>query len=68
MILLGPLTTTVGGSKLVADNGYAASVEFSPTRYLDLTAAYDHSIHFAQDTLSFSAGFNLSEIFARKRE
>jgi hypothetical protein len=29
---------TNGGSKLVADNGYAGSVEFSPTRYLDLTA------------------------------
>lgn len=59
---------TVGGAGLASDNGYDASVEFSPTRYLDLTAAYDHSIHFAENTLAFSAGFNLTEIFSRKRE
>ncbi|MBZ5660331.1 MAG: hypothetical protein LAO08_07970 [Acidobacteriia bacterium] len=59
---------TVGGAKLVSDDGYDASVEFSPTRYLDLTAAFDRSIHYALNTLTFSAGFNLTEIFSRNRE
>jgi uncharacterized protein YqfA (UPF0365 family) len=56
----------VGGAKLVDDDGFDASVAFSPTRFMDLTLAFDHSMHYDLNTLSFSIGFNMSQIFSRK--
>jgi hypothetical protein len=56
----------VGGAKLVDDDGFDASVAFSPTQFMDLTLAFDHSMHYEFNTLSFSVGFNMSQIFSRK--
>jgi hypothetical protein len=59
---------TVGGAKLISDDGYDASVEFSPNKFVDLTLAFDRSIRYALNTVTFIAGFNLSEMFSHRRE
>lgn len=56
----------VGGAKLVDDDGFDASVAFSPTHFMDLTLAFDHSMHYDLNTVSFSVGFNMSQLFSRK--
>jgi hypothetical protein len=57
----------VGGAKLVSDDGFDASVEFSPTHSIDLTLAFDRSEHFALNTISFSVGFNISQMLSNRR-
>jgi hypothetical protein len=58
----------VGGAKLVSDDGFDASVAFSPTHSIDLTLAFDRSVHYALNTISFSVGFNVSKILSRGRD
>ena len=58
---------TVGGANLVDDNGFDASVAFSPRRYMDLSLAFNHSTHYALNTVSFSVGFNLTQMLSRTR-
>jgi hypothetical protein len=58
----------VGGAKLVSDDGFDASVAFSPTHFMDLTLAFDHSMHYALNTISFSVGFNISQMLSRRRD
>src|SRR5712692_9385941 len=58
---------TVGGAKLVSDNGFDASVAFSPKRFMDLSLALNHSTHYALNTVSFSVGFNLTQMLSRNR-
>jgi hypothetical protein len=56
---------TVGGPSLVRDDGVDASAAFSPTRYMDLTVAFNRSLLYDLDTISVSMGFNISRILAR---
>jgi hypothetical protein len=58
----------VGGKKLVSDYGFDASVTFSPTHSVDLMLAFNRSVHYALNTLSFSVGFNISQILSRTRD
>ena len=58
----------VGGAGLVSDDGFDASVAFSPTHSIDLTLAFDRSVHYALNTVSFSVGFNISQMLSRKRD
>ena len=58
---------TVGGANLVSDNGFDASVAVSPKRFMDLSLALNHSTHYALNTVSFSVGFNLTQMFSRNR-
>jgi hypothetical protein len=58
----------VGGANLVSDDGADASVAFSPTHSIDLTLAFDRSFHYALNTISFSVGFNISQILSGKHD
>jgi hypothetical protein len=58
----------VGGASLVTDDGADVSVAFSPTHSIDLTLAFDRSFHYALDTISFSVGFNISQILSHKHD
>jgi hypothetical protein len=58
----------VGGARLVSDDGFDASVAFSPTPSIDLTLAFDRSVHYALNTLSFSVGFNISQMLSGRRD
>jgi len=62
------LQRQVGGAGLVSDDGFDASVAFSPIRSIDLTLAFDRSVHYALNTISFSVGFNVSKILSRGRD
>jgi len=59
---------TIGGATLIQDEGFDASVAYSPTRYLDLTVAFNRSVRFDLDTFSFTVGFNLSKMFGLRTE
>ncbi len=58
----------VGGAGLVSDEGYDASVAFSPNHFIDLTLAFNRSIHYALNTVSFSVGINISQMRSSKRD
>jgi hypothetical protein len=58
----------VGGAMLISDDGFDASVAFSPITSIDLTLAFDRSVHYALNTLSFGVGFNISQILSRGRD
>jgi hypothetical protein len=58
----------VGGARIVDDDGFDASVAFSPNHFIDLTLAFDRSFHYALNTISFSVGFNISQILSRGRD
>jgi hypothetical protein len=52
----------------VSDDGFDASVAFSPNHFIDLTLALDRSVHYALNTISFSVGFNISQMTSRGRD
>jgi hypothetical protein len=54
-----------GTSTLARDNGYTASLSYSPTPYLDLAAGYSRSVDLALNTVSFGIGVNLSSLFRK---
>jgi hypothetical protein len=58
---------TVGGPDLVSDHGFDASASFSPKRFMNLSLAFSHSTHYALNTMSFSVGFNLTQMLSRSR-
>jgi hypothetical protein len=58
----------VGGANLVSDDGFDASVAFSPNHFIDLTVAFDRSFHYSLNTISFSVGFNISQMLSRRRD
>lgn len=51
---------TSGGASIARDNGYSATLEASPSPYLDLGVGYTRSVRYALDTFSFSVGVNLA--------
>jgi len=57
----------VGGAELVRDNGYNLGVNFSPTRFMDLSVGFNHSVHLRLDTVSFGVGFNIGSLIPTKR-
>jgi len=58
---------TVGTAALTRDNGYTASLSFSPKPYLDLSAGYSRSVDFALNTVSFGIGVNLSSLLGKAK-
>jgi hypothetical protein len=58
----------VGGAYLVTDDGFDASVGFSPTHSVDLTVGFDRRFHYDLNTISFSIGFNISQILSGKHD
>jgi hypothetical protein len=59
---------TDGGVSLVKDNGYDAAVEYSPTRFLDLTAGFSHSTLYDLNSFSLSIGVSISQLLSRHSE
>ncbi len=62
----GPFATaaeTVGSAALARDNGFSAWVGASPIHYLDLEVAYNRSVHYDLNTVSFGVGLNLGSLF-----
>jgi hypothetical protein len=55
---------TKGGANLVKDNGYDAAVDASLKKVITLEVGYNYSVHYVLGTVFFSAGFDLSRLFA----
>jgi hypothetical protein len=60
--------TTSGDASLTRDNGYSASLDASPSPYLDLGVGYTRSIHYALNTVSFSVGVNIGSLAKRNSQ
>ncbi len=58
-------TIVVGGADLARDNGYNVGLSFNPTRFMDVSVGYSHSVPLKLDTVSFGIGFNISNMFKR---
>ena len=56
---------TIGNSFIARDNGYSASIGFSPHKDVDVVLGYNHSVRYALDTVSFTVAFNANSV-ARK--
>ncbi|HLJ15592.1 MAG TPA: hypothetical protein VKV15_13915 [Bryobacteraceae bacterium] len=56
---------TDGGAGLVRDNGYDVAAEYSPTRFLDLGAGFNHSAHYDLNSFSLSVGISISQLLSR---
>ncbi len=54
---------TTGGANLTRDNGYSIAVDVSPRKFLDFEVGYSHSVPLQLDSVSFSLGFILTEMF-----
>ena len=51
---------TSGGASIDRDNGYSATLEASPSPYLDLGIGYSRCVRYALNTVWFSVGVNLA--------
>jgi hypothetical protein len=60
--------TTSGGASLTRDNGYSASLDASPSPYLDLGVGYTRSVRYALNTVSFSVGVNIGSLAKRSSQ
>jgi hypothetical protein len=58
----------VGGANIVDDHGFDASVGFRLTPSIDLSLALNRSVRYALNTVSFSVGFNISQILSSRHE
>ncbi len=56
---------TQGTASLTRDDGVGASIAISPTRYLDLTFSYSHSIPMKLDVVSVTASANVTGLFRK---
>ena len=56
-------SVTSGGASLTRDNGFNASVEVKPAKYLDLEAGYSRSVPLRLNTFSFAVGIDLGSLF-----
>ncbi len=53
---------TSGAAGLVNDNGFTADLSWSPARRMDVNFAYNHSLHFATDSVSAGIGVRLGRM------
>jgi len=58
---------TTGGADLTRDNGYNVALDISPAKFIDFEVGYSRSVPLRLDTVSFSVGFNLTEMFHGNR-
>ena len=56
---------TVGDSFIARDNGFSATLSFSPHKDVDVEVGYNHSVRYALDGVSFTVAFNANSV-ARK--
>ena len=54
--------STSGSASLTRDNGYSASLDANPTRFLDLGMGFTRSVRYALNTISFTVGVNIGSL------
>jgi hypothetical protein len=53
---------STGPAYIARDNGYSATLDFTPTKTMDVLIAYNHSVRYALDTVSFTVQFNANSL------
>ena len=56
---------TVGPNYIDRDNGYSATLAFSPAKFMDIQLGYNHSVRYAMDTVVFTVAFNANAVFRK---
>ncbi len=59
---------TTGSSDIARDNGASVWIAASPGPFLDLELAYDRSVHYDLNTISFGVGVNLGYIIRKAKK
>lgn len=59
---------TTGSADIDRDNGFSGWFDASPAPFLDLEVGYNHSVHYALNTVSFGVGFNLGYLNKKARK
>lgn len=53
---------TVGNSDIDRDNGYSATLAFSPQKMFDVQLGYNHSVRYRLDQIVFTVQFNANSL------
>ena len=56
---------TTGPSRIARDNGYSATLGFSPSKYVDVLIGYNHSVRYALDGVALTVQFNANSLFRK---
>jgi hypothetical protein len=56
---------TVGPSFIARDNGYSATLAFSPEKHIDIQIGYNHSVRYKLDSVMFTVGLNANALFRK---
>ena len=56
---------TVGPNYIDRDNGYSATLGFSPFRQMDVLIGYNHSVRYALDGVVVTLAFNANAVFRK---
>lgn len=58
-------TVVIGGPDVAKDNGYNLGVTLNPTRVIDFSFGFSHSVRLKLDTVTWGVGFNVSNLVHR---
>ena len=56
---------TTGGADIAKDDGFSAWIGASPGRVVDLELGFTRSMHYDLNSVSFSIGFNVGQLYRR---
>jgi hypothetical protein len=56
---------TTGSSVIDRDNGYSATLAFSPQKNVDVQVGYNHSVRYGLDEVKFTVGFNFNSLMRK---
>jgi len=56
---------TTGNSRIARDNGFSATLGFSPVKYMDVLIGYNRSVRYAMDGVSVTLQFNANSLFRK---
>ncbi len=56
---------TVGPNYIDRDNGYSATLGFSPFKQMDVLIGYNHSVRYAMDGVVVTLAFNANAVFRK---
>jgi hypothetical protein len=59
---------TTGAADIARDNGFSTWLDASPSGAVDLELGFTRSMHYALNSVSFSIGFNLTELGRKNKK
>jgi len=56
---------STGPAGIARDNGYSATLGFSPSKYMDVLIGYNHSVRYALDGVALTVQLNATSLFRK---